>query len=77
MALHPCRGIVDGCFRQVVPGIPPSQLLRFQRGIKQSLGLLGSRVEKSVNQFKEYIESRGTEDGAWRGEVRDSTPRRH
>jgi uncharacterized membrane protein len=43
--------------------------------IGDALGVLGRRVEKSVNQFKEYIESRGAEDGAWRGEVRDSKPR--
>jgi uncharacterized membrane protein len=45
-----------------------------------ALGMLGGRVEKSVKQFKEYIEGRGAEDGAWRGEVRDSvadrTPKR-
>jgi uncharacterized membrane protein len=45
-----------------------------------ALGMLGGREEKSVKQFKEYIEGRGAEDGAWRGEVRDSvadrTPKR-
>lgn len=43
--------------------------------VGDALGLLSSRVEKSVKQFKKYIESRGVEDGAWRGEVRDSKPR--
>ena len=45
-----------------------------------ALGLLRMRVEKSVNQFKKYIESRSVEDGAWRGEVHHSKPqpgRRH
>jgi uncharacterized membrane protein len=42
--------------------------------VGDALGMFGSRVEKSVKQFKKYIESRGVEDGAWRGEVRDSTP---
>jgi uncharacterized membrane protein len=42
--------------------------------VGDALGLMSSRVEKSVRQFKEYIESRGVEDGAWRGEVRDSKP---
>jgi uncharacterized membrane protein len=44
-----------------------------------ALGVLNRRVEKSVNQFKKYIESRGAEDGAWRGQVHDSEtqPRRH
>jgi uncharacterized membrane protein len=41
-----------------------------------ALGVLGGRVEKSVKQFKKYIESRGFENGAWRGEVRDSVPDR-
>jgi uncharacterized membrane protein len=39
-----------------------------------ALGLLSGRVEKSVKQFKKYIEGRGVEDGAWRGKVRDSMP---
>ena len=45
-----------------------------------ALGLLRMRVEKSVNQFKKYIESRSVEDGAWRGEVHHGKPqpgRRH
>jgi uncharacterized membrane protein len=47
--------------------------------IGDALGLLNTRVEKSVQQFKKYIESRGAEDGGWRGEVRDSRarPRTH
>jgi uncharacterized membrane protein len=44
--------------------------------VGDALGLFSSRVEKSVKQFKKYIESRGVEDGAWRGEVHDSQPRR-
>ena len=43
--------------------------------IGDALGIMSRRVEKSVQQFKKYIESRGAEDGAWRGEVRDSKPR--
>jgi uncharacterized membrane protein len=47
--------------------------------VGDALGVFSSRVEKSVKQFKKYIESRGVEDGAWRGEVHDSEtkPRRH
>jgi uncharacterized membrane protein len=37
-----------------------------------ALGLFTSQVEKSVEQFKQFIESRGQETGAWRGEVDDS-----
>ena len=48
--------------------------------VGDSLGLFGNRVEKSVREFKKYIESQGVADGAWRGEVHDSqadpTPRR-
>ena len=43
--------------------------------VGDAVGVLSRRVEKSVKQFKKYIESRGVEDGAWRGEVRDSKPR--
>ena len=42
--------------------------------VGDALGVLSRRVEKSVKQFKKYIESRGVEDGAWRGEVHDSQP---
>ena len=43
-----------------------------------ALGLLRASVQSSVTNFKKYIESRGTEDGAWRGTVHDSvaTPTR-
>ena len=48
--------------------------------VGDAVGLLGNRVEKSVKEFKKYIESRGVEDGGWRGKVHDSvadpTPRR-
>ena len=37
-----------------------------------ALGILSARVQKSVTNFKEYIESRPVEDGAWRGAVHDS-----
>jgi uncharacterized membrane protein len=44
--------------------------------IGNALGALESQVETSVKDFKQFIESRGTETGAWRGEVRDGQPRR-
>jgi uncharacterized membrane protein len=34
-----------------------------------ALGVLGRRVKGDLERFKEYIERRGTESGAWRGEV--------
>lgn len=39
-----------------------------------SLGVFSRRVETTVNDFKEYIESRGRESGGWRGEVHNSRP---
>ena len=35
-----------------------------------ALGVVGRRVQGDLERFKEFIESRGTETGAWRGEVR-------
>ena len=32
-------------------------------------GLAGRRVKKDLENFKEFIESRGSETGAWRGEI--------
>jgi uncharacterized membrane protein len=37
--------------------------------IGTALGFLERRVEGDLERFREYIESRGTETGAWRGEV--------
>src|ERR1044072_207073 len=34
-----------------------------------ALGIFTRRVESTVKDFKEYIESRGSETGGWRGEV--------
>jgi uncharacterized membrane protein len=34
-----------------------------------ALGFVGRRVEGDLERFKEFIESRGRETGAWRGEV--------
>ena len=35
------------------------------------LGLVGRRVEGDLEQFKTFIEGRGAETGAWRGEIHD------
>ena len=37
--------------------------------VGDAVGLFGSRVQSSVENFKKFIESRGSETGAWRGEV--------
>jgi uncharacterized membrane protein len=42
--------------------------------VGDALGIFTSRVENTVEQFKKFIESRGQETGAWRGEVRDRRP---
>jgi uncharacterized membrane protein len=34
-----------------------------------AMGLVSQRVEGDLRRFKEYIESRGVETGAWRGEI--------
>jgi uncharacterized membrane protein len=39
------------------------------------LCFLDRRVEGDMERFKEYIESRGTETGAWRGEVESPSAR--
>jgi uncharacterized membrane protein len=36
-----------------------------------ALGALDARVQETVEDFKEFIESRGAETGGWRGEVHD------
>ena len=35
----------------------------------EALGLLKRRVKGDLERFKQFIESRGDEAGAWRGEV--------
>jgi uncharacterized membrane protein len=36
------------------------------------LGMLSHRVEGDLERFKDFLESRGSESGAWRGEIRPS-----
>lgn len=37
--------------------------------IGDMVGMASRRVEKDLERFKEFIERRGTETGAWRGDV--------
>lgn len=37
--------------------------------IGDALGVLSTKVEKTVNEFKKFLEQRGRETGGWRGEV--------
>jgi uncharacterized membrane protein len=38
-------------------------------------GIVGSRIKGDLERFKEFIESRGQETGAWRGEVPQNATR--
>ena len=42
--------------------------------IGDKLGFVKTRASGDLKRFKEFIESRGTETGAWRGEVDRPTP---
>jgi hypothetical protein len=36
-----------------------------------ALGVVSRRVEKDLERFKEFIENRGQETGAWRGTIQE------
>ena len=36
-----------------------------------AMGFVKRQVDQDLTRFKEFIETRGTETGAWRGEIRD------
>lgn len=38
--------------------------------VGSAVGVTGHRVKQDLEKFKEFIEKRGVETGAWRGEVR-------
>lgn len=44
----------------------------FFENVGEALGLVDSRVEGDLERFKEFIEQRGGETGAWRGEIHGS-----
>lgn len=44
----------------------------FVEQIGDKLGFISRRVKGDMQRFKEFIESRGTETGAWRGRVERS-----
>jgi uncharacterized membrane protein len=41
--------------------------------VGDALGILDRRIEGDLQRFKEFIEARGSETGAWRGEVKEGT----
>jgi uncharacterized membrane protein len=45
----------------------------FQEQAGGALGFVGRKVEADLKRFKEFIESRGSETGAWRGEITHGT----
>ena len=42
--------------------------------VGDKLGIVGRQAEGDLERFKKFIESRGTETGAWRGDVERPTP---
>jgi uncharacterized membrane protein len=44
----------------------------FFETVGSALGFVDSRVEGDLERFKTFIESRGSETGAWRGEIHGS-----
>jgi hypothetical protein len=37
--------------------------------VGDTIGVVSSRVKGDLERFKEYIERRGSETGAWRGKI--------
>jgi uncharacterized membrane protein len=46
----------------------------FVENVGDKLGIVTRRAEGDLKNFKKFIESRGSETGAWRGEVDRPTP---
>lgn len=44
----------------------------FVENVGDAVGAVSLRVNGDLNRFKEFIESRGTETGAWRGEIKQT-----
>ena len=43
----------------------------FVENVGDAVGLVSRRVENDLEHFKEFIEKRGQETGAWRGTIRE------
>jgi hypothetical protein len=41
----------------------------FTENVGDFLGVVGRRTEGDLERFKSFIEERGVETGAWRGEI--------
>ncbi|MFD1213409.1 SRPBCC family protein [Arthrobacter sp. GCM10027362] len=46
----------------------------FTEKVGAALNIDSAQVKSDMRKFKEFIESRGTETGGWRGQVEDSGP---
>ncbi|MEX2555861.1 MAG: SRPBCC family protein [Actinomycetota bacterium] len=47
----------------------------FVEAVGDTLGFVRARVGGDLERFKKFIEERGVESGAWRGEIKSGTPR--
>ena len=43
----------------------------FIENVGDAVGLVSRRIENDLEHFKEFIENRGHESGAWRGTIRE------
>lgn len=46
----------------------------FVENVGDAMGFVSRRIEGDLERFKEFIEGRGAETGAWRGEIRRDNP---
>ncbi len=49
----------------------------FLESLGDALGFMDRRVDGDLKRFKQFIESRGSETGGWRGTIEDHPERRH
>jgi hypothetical protein len=45
--------------------------LGFIENAGDTIGVVSRRIENDLERFKEFIENRGQETGAWRGTIRE------
>ena len=72
LRVHPIlRGLGDGLElrRRRIVADAEAEPEGVVEGVGAGLGFLDRRVKGDLERFKEFIESRGAETGAWRGEV--------
>lgn len=63
--------VSDNCTRVFLQiGYEPQGLAQ---GIGDAMGMMSRQIEDDLENFKEFIENRGTETGAWRGQIEEGT----